>query len=102
MSSSVVENYQYDPEVDIVLYVCALAFRRSIADYESFGAWYNSPQALVRFHADAEDRPIFIQPPMQVFYIYIYSIIINMIVTIAMKRRKRISLGQSTTLGIQL
>ncbi|GAA5802784.1 hypothetical protein HPULCUR_008259 [Helicostylum pulchrum] len=55
MSSSVVENYQYDPEVDIVLYVCALAFRRSIADYESFGAWYNSPQALVRFHADAED-----------------------------------------------
>lgn len=60
MSSSVVENFEYDPEIDIVLYICALAFRRNIANYENFNAWYNSTQAMVRFRDDAKDRPVFI------------------------------------------
>ncbi|KAI8049333.1 hypothetical protein BDF21DRAFT_468978 [Thamnidium elegans] len=49
-----------DPEIDIVLYICALAFRRNIADFENSNAWYNSTQALVRFRADAKDRPVLI------------------------------------------
>ncbi|KAI8059696.1 hypothetical protein BDF21DRAFT_467423 [Thamnidium elegans] len=60
-SSSVIDGYKYDPELDIVLNLCALTFHCHVANYPNFGAWYNQTNhAIVRFHEDTGNRPVFI------------------------------------------
>lgn len=63
--SEVIENNIYDPEIDIVLYICALAFRRNVTVYQNFNAWYvQTNHATVQFQEDAANLPVFIRSSM--------------------------------------
>jgi hypothetical protein len=59
-TSSIVQGTEYNSNLDIVLFICTLAFRRGIAEYEDFEQWYSSAQSKLMLREDCLNLPVFI------------------------------------------
>lgn len=59
-TSSYQEGAEYNVNLDVCLFIVALAFRRRITVTEDFGDWYRSRQALLPFKEEAKQLPVFV------------------------------------------